>query len=206
MEPERPREPDILRKPAGDGQRRPPGWDGPEVGEFRQGSALSQWALGRYLVGRALAESVGTSLLLVAVACVGLAVLCEWLLHSVGLAALVLVVAIGVLVLRFLLLAVVRRVTGLGQFAPVEGRLRALVADTRGDVLRELRRVGLPGHTLTLPLLAVRLLSRRRRPDTVARLRSFETDRAVPAGRLDELHLLLRSGPGGGGPPGGTPR
>jgi hypothetical protein len=59
-------------------------------------------------------------------------------------------------------------------------------------VHRELRRVGLPSHTLTLPLLAVRLLRRNSRGATLERLRSFRLDNVVPAGRVDELHLLLR--------------
>ena len=53
----------MLRKPAATAGQ-PPGE--PEVGEFRPGSPFSQWALGRYLVGRALTESIGMSLLIVA--------------------------------------------------------------------------------------------------------------------------------------------
>ena len=75
--------------------------------------------------------------------------------------------------------------------------MQALVDDTRADVLRELRRIGLPGRVLTLPLLGFRLLSRRRRRDTLDRLRTFQADRAVPKARLDELHLLLRQVFGG---------
>ena len=59
-------------------------------------------------------------------------------------------------------------------------------------MLRELRRLGLPGRTLTLPLLAFRFLGRERRKDTVARLRKFDIDRAVPKARVDEMFLLLR--------------
>ena len=111
---------------------------------------------------------------------------------------LVLLVAVGVLLLRAVLLGVVRRLTGFRQYAPIEERMKALVDDTRSDVLRELRRIGLPGRIWTLPLLALRLLGRTRRRDTLERLRRFEIDRAVPRARLDELHLLIRSALGAG--------
>jgi hypothetical protein len=186
-----------------DGERRgrvPSGADAPDVGDFRQGSPLSQWALARYLVGRALAESIGGSLLAGAVILlVGAGVLWwrGWTLWAVLATSL----GLGVLAMRALLLAVLRRLTSARAYAPVEERLRALVSDTRGDVLRELRRIGLPGRTWTLPLLALRLLGRRR-PVTVERMRGFEISRAVPASRVDELHLLLRSSSGRVAPPG----
>jgi hypothetical protein len=161
-----------------------------EVGEFRQGSPLSRWALARYLVGRALGESVGHTLLLVALLVLGLAAAAQWLLHSTFLAIVLAVLALIVLLLRAGLRAILRRLTEADRYGPVETRLRALVSDTRGDVLRELRRVGLPSHTVTLPLLAMRLAGRRRQA-TLARLRDFDVDRAVPKARLDELHLLL---------------
>ena len=162
-----------------------------DVGDFRQGSPLSRWALARYLVGRAIGESVGSTLLLIAVVLLGLAAACEWGLHVTALAVLLVVLAVGVLLLRAALRAVLRRVTATGQYGPVEARLRNLVRDTHADVLRELRRVGLPSHTWTLPLLAVRLIGRRRKA-TVARLREFDVDRAVSKTRLDELHMVLR--------------
>lgn len=177
--------PDLLRKRAAGAP--PPE---PEVGDFRQGSPLSQWALSRYLVGRAVAESAGIALLLLALGVLGLAAVAEWALHSTLLAVLLVIVAVLVLLLRRVLLAVVRRLTAVDR--PVEDRLTALVADTRSDVLRELRRVGLPGRTLTLPLLALRFLRRRRRAQTVTRLRAFEIERVVPKARLDETFLLLR--------------
>ena len=162
-----------------------------EVGEFRQGSPLSQWAFARYLVGRAIGESVGHTLLVVAVGLLALAAACQWGLHSTFLAVVVGILALMVLLVRTALRAILRRLTEADRYGPIETRLRALVSDTRGDVLRELRRVGLPSHTVTLPLLAVRLLGKRRRA-TLERLRGFDIDRAVPKHRLDELHLLLR--------------
>jgi len=164
-----------------------------EVGEFQQGSAFSQWALARYLVGRALADSMGWALMTTALALGALAALAWWGLHSSALTALLAFVAVAVLLLRALLLGLMRRLTGFRQHGPLEDRMKALVHDTRSDVLRELRRIGLPGRVWTLPLLALRFLGRDRRRDTAARLRRFEVERTVPAARLDELHMLLRS-------------
>lgn len=166
-----------------------------DVGEFRPGSPLSRWALARYLVGRAIAEAVGRTLLLVAVAVLALAGVAEWVAHWTFLAVLLAVFAVGVLILRALLRAVLRRLTAADRYGPVEARLRDLVRDTRADVLAELRRLGLPAHTVTLPLLGLRLAGRRR-AETLARLREFRLDAVVPRGRVDELHLLLRSAVG----------
>ncbi|HEY8302067.1 MAG TPA: hypothetical protein VIG48_09220 [Jatrophihabitans sp.] len=186
MEPDQADVPDLLRK------RPAPPRAEPQVGEFRQGSAASQWALGRYLVGRAITDSAGWALLLVGIVVLVLGALAEFASHLTFLAVVLVVLGLGVLVLRWALLATVRRLTGFERFGPLEGRMRALVDDTSSDVLRELRRIGLPGHLLTLTLLAFRFFGRRRRKDTVARLREFDTTRAVPRARLDEVHLLLR--------------
>jgi hypothetical protein len=161
-----------------------------EVGEFRQGSPLTQWTLARYLVGRAIGESVGQTLLVVALVLLALACVGEWVVHSTLPAVLVAVLAGAVLLIRAVLRAVLRRLTEVHRDGPVESRLRELVSDTRSDVLRELRRVGLPSHTVTLPLLAFRLIGKRRKP-TLIRMREFDIDRTVPKARLDELHLLL---------------
>ena len=168
-----------------------------DVGEFRQGSPLSQWALARYLVGRAVGESLGTGLAVLGLLALAAAALLWWR-HWTGFAVLVALVALCVLFLRAALLAILRRVTAL-PVGPGAPRLRVLVRDTRADVLRELRRLGLPGRTWTLPLLALRLLRPRPRRQTLERLRGFDTARAVPPARLDELHLLLqtRVPPGG---------
>jgi hypothetical protein len=161
-----------------------------DVGDFEQGSPLSRWALARYLVGRAIGESVGSTLLIVALVLLAVAALGQWVIHSTLLAVLLGILGIGVLLIRWVLLAVLRRLTEADGYGPLEARLRALVSDTRGDVLRELRRVGLPSHTFTLPILAVRLIGKRRK-ETFARLRGFDISRAVPKARLDELHMLL---------------
>ena len=184
-----PADPEYLRKRPAE----------PEVGEFRPGSPLSQWGLARYLVGRAITESVGSALLVVAVVVLALAALLEWGAHSTALAVLVVLVAAGVLVMRWAMLAIIRRLTGFRRFGPVGERMTALVDDTRSDVLHELRRLGLPGRTLTLPLLGFRFFGRARRKDTVAKLRQFDLGRAVPKARVDEMFLLLRQAFSGAG-------
>lgn len=167
-----------------------------DIGQFEQGSPLSRWALSRYLVGRAIGESVGHTLLALALVVLGLAAVSEWVLHSTFLAVLLAVFAVLVLLVRAALRAVLRRLTAADRYGPLEKRLRELVSDTRGDVRKELRRVGLPSRALTLPMLAFRLVGKRR-PAALAKLREFDIDRAVPRDRLDELHMLLRSGLGG---------
>jgi len=164
-----------------------------QFGEFRQGNALTQWALARYLVGRSLGESIGASLLLIAVVFAGLAAGLWWGLDARGWAVLVAIIALLVLLMRWIVLAVLSRLTATREYAPIERRLREMVAETRGDVLGELRRVGLPGRIWNLPLLAVRLLRRKTRAATFARLKSVDLDRVVPASRVDELHMLIKS-------------
>lgn len=182
----------------------PEGPEGPEqhidVGSFDQGNQFSRWALSRYLVGRAIGESVSRCLLVVGLGVLALAALSEWVGHLTALAVLLAVLAIGIFVVRAALGAMLRRFTVVSGATSAEARLRALVRDTHGDVLRELRRLGLPGHTLTLPLLALRLLGRRR-AETVRSLRAFDLDNVVPRSRLDELHMIVRaSGADGAGP------
>jgi hypothetical protein len=189
MEPDPQRTPEILRKPASGPQ--PPRAE-PEVGEFRPGSPFSQWALARYLVGRAITESVGTALMTAALVILALAAVAEWVVKSTLLAVLLVIVAVMVLLLRWVLLTVVRRLTAFTQFGPIEQRMNSLVDDTRSDVLSELRRIGLPGRVWTLPLLPFRFIGRSRRAKTMERLRTFEIARVVPKARLDETYLLLR--------------
>jgi hypothetical protein len=169
---------------------------GPQVGSFAQGNAFSQWALARYLVGRAIAESLGRSLLVIGLAILALAAGLWWGVDAHGWGVLVAILGFVVLLLRALVMAIIRRLTATREYAPVEQRLRSLVADTRKGVLRELRRVGLPGRIWTLPLLAVRLLRPSRRRDTLQRMRQFEVSRVVPQRTVDELHMLIRSAVG----------
>jgi hypothetical protein len=165
----------------------------PEVGAFRQGSALSQWALARYLVGRAIGTSLSLSLLILAVAVFALAAVVQRTTHATFWTVLIVIVGLLVLAFRGVVRWVLRRLTAADHYGPLEDRLRALVGETRGDILAELRRVGLPGRTWTLPLLAIRLVRPRRRRQTLERLRSFDVDRAVTPARVDELHHILRA-------------
>jgi len=167
-----------------------PSIGGPEVGGFEQGTPGSRWALGRYLVGRAIGEYISRALLVFALLVVALTVLVWWV-GPTWLAILIGIFALTVLLLRWVLGAVLRQATGAGHFGPLEDRMRRLVADTRGDVRAELRRIGLPSRTWTLPLLAWRLARRKRRAETLVRLRRFEVERVVPSARLDELHLIV---------------
>lgn len=161
----------------------------PDVGSYRQGDQLSQWALGRYLLGRALAVQVSRALLVMAllIAALGVGV---YFAGSTVLAVLIALVAVAVLGARALIGAILRRTTVPTMDPHDEQRLRALVADTRKDVAHELRRLGLPSRTLTMPLLAARLAGRRR-AQVLTRLREFDVARVVPAARLDDLHLLI---------------
>jgi hypothetical protein len=170
----------------------PSGRGTPEVGSFRQGSEASRYALARYLVGRAVGESMSRGLLVLGLVVLAVAGLLEWRGATVW-AVVVAIVALGVLALRSLLAGVLNRLTAVAADGASERRLRAVLKDTRADVLRELRRVGLPGRTWSMPLLALRLLRPSRQRETVARLRQFEIERAVPPARLDEVHLLLRA-------------
>lgn len=162
-----------------------------DIGAFRQGSAASQWALGRYLVGRAVAEALSRGLLMLALVLLAGAA-AVWAAGSTFWGVVIGIVAIAVVVMRRLVLAVLRRLPLISGDPTLDTRLRELVAATRKDVLRELRRLGLPSRSWTLPLLAFRLLGRRRQ-ETAEKLRAFELDRVVPAARLDEVHLLLQS-------------
>lgn len=161
----------------------------PEIGAFRRGTGLSRAALARYLVARVITNAVSRSMMLLALVLTLLAAL-VFFLWLKWLGVLIFVIAVVVLAFRALFLAVLRRLAG--PFGRAEERLRALVADSRADFNRELRRVGLPGSMLGLPLLAVRLLGKRRK-DTLARLGRFEVARVVPANRLDELHMIVEN-------------
>ena len=168
----------------------PPYVSADDVGAFEQGSEFSRWALARYIVGRVILERVSWALLILALVLVALAAVSQWVLHSTLLAVLLVVLAVGVFALRGLLRFVLHRLMNAKAYGPVEARIGAIVNGASGGVFAELRRVGLPGHLLTLPLLIVRLVGRRR-ADTMARIRRFEVDRAVPKASRDELYLVL---------------
>lgn len=165
----------------------------PDVGEFRSGTPLSRWALARYLVGRVIAVSVRTYLLVVGVFLIGLAAVLEWAVGSTFWALVVGGIAVLTLGLRAGVGWLLDRLTAAAHYRPLANRLRRLVRQTRVDVLAELRRIGLPGRMWSLPLLAWRLARPYQRIPTLNRLRSFDVDRAVTPARIDELHHILRA-------------
>jgi hypothetical protein len=166
----------------------PPG-EGPEVGDFRQGTPGSRWALGRYLVGRAVVAYLDRALYVLAILVLGLGAAAWWLV-SAWLGVPLVLVGLAVLGVRGLVATLVRGLTGTPKSGPADQRLNLLVDETRADVRRELRRIGLPSRSWTLPLLAIRLAGRRR-AETFQKLREFRADNVVSASRVDELHLLL---------------
>lgn len=173
-----------------------------DVGDFDQGTQFSRWALARYIVGRVVLERVSWSLLVIAGVLIVLAVLAQVGLHSTLLCVLLAVVAAFVLVLRLLLRVILRRLMGTASYGPLEHRVRGIVGDAGSGVVKEMRRVGLPSGLLTMPLVIVRLAGKRRR-ETLARMREFDVERAVPKARRDELHLVIREAFGSPPPPRG---
>lgn len=183
----------MPRDPAGDSwdESRDASWT--DVGAFEQGTPFSRWALARYLVGHAVADALGRGLLILAALFVALCVVTARWAHAPFWAVLLGLIAAALLAARAVLAALSRRLLPLDAAAARE--LRTLVRATRSDVLAELRRLGLPGRTWTLPLLARRLVGRRR-GDTMQRMRRFDIERVVSQSRLDSLHLLLRDATG----------
>jgi hypothetical protein len=166
-----------------------------DVGSFDQGNEFTRWALARYIVGRVILERVSWALLGFALVFLVLGGLCEWGLHSTFLAVLCVLVALAILAMRAILRAVLHRLMAAAAYGPLEDRVRAITSGAGAAVLAEMRRVGLPGHMFTLPLLAPRLVGRRRH-ETMAKIRQFDVERAVPKARRDELHMVLREAVG----------
>jgi hypothetical protein len=154
-------------------------------------SPLTAVMLARYLVGRVIAARVSGSLMIIALALLAAAVV-VWIWVSHGLAIFVAIIVLIVLGFRALLMAVLRRLMAVGQLGAAEDKVRAMVADTGGDLRRELRRIGLPGSTLGVPLLVIRLIGRRRR-ETMAKLSQFDVANVVPRQRLNELQFVVRN-------------
>lgn len=171
-----------------------------DVGEFQQGSPFSRWALARYVVGRVILERVSWSLLAIALVLLVLAAAARFLIDSTFLAVLIGIIAVFVLILRAVLRAVLRRLMGAAAYGPIEARLSGVVNGASGDIFAELRRVGLPSRVITIPLILLRLIGRRR-GDTLARMKQFEVERAVSRARVDELHMLIREASGSPRPP-----
>lgn len=169
------------------------GYAGTAVFGFaRSGPPDSQAALRQYLIVRALGRSAVNTLQWSALAILALAVLC-WLSGVKVLAVFIGLVAVAVLLVRSLLSALGRRLSGANRLGPVEPQVRRLVARTGRGLRRELRRVGLPGVPWAPLLIALRLIRPYRRQKTAQSLARIELNRVVPASQLDELHLLLQS-------------
>lgn len=163
---------------------------GPEVG-FGGSDPITAGLLARYLVGRVVAARVSVSLMVTALVILAGAV-ALWVWGPHWLAVLVGLVALAVVAFRALVMAILRRVMGVGRLGPVEEKVRALVGDTQGDLRRELRRIGLPATVFGMPFLLFRFLGRRR-AETLTRLHEFDVNRVVPRSRQDELRFLVHN-------------
>jgi hypothetical protein len=169
---------------------------GPEVGDFSQrigGNAASEWVLRQYLLTRALGRSIvrtvhWTGVLTLAVA-VGI-----WFAGVHWLAILVGLLAFAILIFRALLSGIQNRLASAAQFGTASRQVDKMVAVTRRGLRAELRRVGLPSAPWGPTQIAMRLMRRTRRAQTLAALRKFDLTQVVPQSTLDELHLLLRGG------------
>jgi hypothetical protein len=98
-----------------------------------------------------------------------------------------------VLLIRVMLSAVQRRLSGAGQLGPDEAKVEAMVGQTRKGLRAELRRVGLPAAPWGPFLIGLRLIRPFKRAQTVRKLVQVDLGKVVPPSRLDELHLLLSS-------------
>lgn len=180
---------------AGDGPPRATIFTG-EVGDFRQGNPASRWALARYLVARTIGDNAIRAVLGVALVFAAITVVLAFVSAPVVLTVLVGLVTVGWFIAWRIARALWSRLTGGPALLPVRHDLDKLVGETRPDVRRELRRLGLPAHPLAAFAFAVRFAGRRR-AQTTARLREFDVDRVVPAARVDQVYLLLeRVSPG----------
>jgi hypothetical protein len=112
----------------------------------------------------------------------------KWLAVLIGLAG------VFVLLIRAILSAVQRRLSGAGQLGPAEAQVEAMVGQTRKGLRAELRRVGLPAAPWGPLLIGLRLIRPFKRAQTVKKLARIDLAKVVPPSRLDELHLVL-SGP-----------
>lgn len=157
------------------------------------GRTDSEAGLRQYLLTRALGRSVLNTVQWSAIAILLLAVGC-WLGGLKVFAVLIGLVAVFVLVVRSLLSALGRRLSGADRLGAAEPQVRRLVARTGRRLRRELRRVGLPGSPWAPLLIALRLLRPHRRQQTAMALARIDLSQVVPASQVDELHLLLQSG------------
>lgn len=154
----------------------------------RPGRLDSEESLRSYLLLRAITRSVRNTVLWLGLIVLALGVL-VWLLGLKVLGILIGLVGLAVLLLRGAFTSLGRRF-GSG---PVDPRVDRLVARTGKGLRTELRRVGLPGAPWAPLLILFRLVRRRHRAQTMRALTRIELAQVVPAGQVDELHLLLQS-------------
>jgi hypothetical protein len=167
---------------------------GPEVGSFQQADELSQWALRRYLLARAIGASVVRTVHWFGVAVLVLALL-VWFAGVKWLAVLIGIAAVFVLLFRALLSGIQRRISGVDAMGPAGPKVERLVGQTRKGIRAELRRIGLPSAPWGPTLIGLRLIRPVKRAETVRKLSKFDLSQVVPSSTLDELYLLLRSAP-----------
>lgn len=165
-----------------------------DVGDFRKGSDVSQRVLRRYLLTRALGSSIVRTVSATSIAILLVALLC-WLGGFKILAVLIGLVAVVVLLIRAVLAAIQRRLSGSELLGPLEPRVAAMVGRTRRGLRQELRRVGLPGHPWGPLLIVLRLIRPLKRARTLQALTRIDLAKVIPASSVDELHVLLRSDP-----------
>ncbi|HEX2902835.1 MAG TPA: hypothetical protein VHO01_05195 [Jatrophihabitans sp.] len=154
----------------------------------RPGRLDSEESLRSYLLVRAITRSVRTTTLWLGGLVLALGVLC-WLAGWQVLGILIGLVGLAVLVVRGAAISLGRRFGS----APADPRLDRLVARTGKGLRVELRRVGLPSAPWAPLLILLRLARRRRRRQTMQSLSRVDLARVVPAGQVDELHLLLQA-------------
>ncbi len=154
----------------------------------RPGKLDNEQSLRSYLLVRALGRSVLNTVLWsgLLILAIGVAV---WFGGLKVLGILIGLVALAVLFVRFSLGTLTKRFAR----GPADPRINRLVARTGRGLRRELRRVGLPGAPWAPVLIALRLLRPTRRRQTMQSLSRIELSKVVPAGQVDELHLLLQS-------------
>ena len=162
----------------------------PEVQQA--GTGVTALMLARYLVGRAVAAQVSVTLWALGGILLVLGVLVWFFVGPHWFAILMALFGLIVLGVRALVMLVLRKVMAVGRLGEAEGRIAGLVHDTGGDLRRELRRIGLPGSVVGMPLLALRIMGRRR-AQTFERMRRFDVANVVPRSRRAELEFIVRN-------------
>lgn len=156
----------------------------------RPGRLDNEQSLRSYLLIRALGRSVINTVQWSGIVILALAAV-FWLSGLKVLGILVGLLAVAVLLVRFGLGAVAQRFSR----SPAGPQLDRLVARTGRGLRKELRRVGLPGTPGAPLLIALRLIRRHRRAQTLQALGRIELANIVPSSQVDELHLLLQAPP-----------